>query len=315
VADKGRLVRVFVTGGTGAIGRWAIDALVSAGHEVSALARTPAKADWLRARGVRPSEASLFDVASMRRDMAGHDAIANLASALPSASRFVLPSAWTENDRVRIVGSRCVVDAALQAGVGTLLQESVSMIYRDQGRAWIDERAPTDRFAIAAGNHATEQSAARFTNAGGCGIVLRFGLFYGPGAAHSEQFLALARRHVCVSIGRPDTYLSSIHVADGGRAVEAALRLPSGTYNVVDDEPLTKRDYATALADAAARRPWLRPPGRAALLLGDRTTSLTRSLRVSNRTFRHASGWQPEHPSAREGWLATAAALGARGGR
>jgi hypothetical protein len=34
--------------------------------------------------------------------------------------------------------------------------------------------------------------------------------------------------------------------------------------------------------------------------------SLTRSMRVSNRRFRQASGWQPRYPSAREGWLATA---------
>jgi hypothetical protein len=77
----------------------------------------------------------------------------------------------------------------------------------------------------------------------------------------------------------------------------------------VDDEPLTKRAYADALAAAAGRRVCLRVPGRLALLLGDRTTSLTRSLRVSNARFRTASGWAPMYPSARDGWIATAEAL------
>src|SRR6266536_3467045 len=92
-------------------------------------------------------------------------------------------------------------------------------------------------------------------------------------------------------------------------AEKAALLVPAGTYNIVDDEPLTKRSYADALAAAAGKSAWLRAPGRLALLLGDRSTSLTRSLRVSNARFRAASGWMPRYPSPREGWRATATAL------
>jgi nucleoside-diphosphate-sugar epimerase len=139
--------------------------------------------------------------------------------------------------------------------------------------------------------------------------VLRLGWFYGPGATHSEQLLGLARRHVCIQMGRRDGYVSSIHMADAGAAVAAALQAPAGVFNVVDDEPLTKREYADALAAAARTRPWLRAPGRAALLLGNRSTSLTRSLRVSNEKLRGATGWSPAYPSAREGWIGTAAAL------
>jgi hypothetical protein len=81
-------------------------------------------------------------------------------------------------------------------------------------------------------------------------------------------------------------------------------------FNIVDDQPLTKREYANALAAAARKTAWLRVPRRAALLLGDRSTSLTRSLRVSNVRFKTATGWAPRYPSAREGWAATATALG-----
>lgn len=76
--------------------------------------------------------------------------------------------------------------------------------------------------------------------------------------------------------------MSSTHVADASAAVAAALRAPAGRFNMVDDEPLTKREYAEALARAAGRAMWLRGPGQAGLLVGDRLTSLTRSLRVSN---------------------------------
>jgi nucleoside-diphosphate-sugar epimerase len=138
--------------------------------------------------------------------------------------------AWRANDRVRIEGSAAVVDAAVTAGVDKVVQESGSMLYADHGDAWIDEDAPTDRYPMARGNHAAEAHAHRVTAGGGVGVVLRFGWFYGPGAMHSKQFLALAQRHVCLAMGRPDSYVSSIHVADAGAAVAAALLAPAGTY-------------------------------------------------------------------------------------
>jgi nucleoside-diphosphate-sugar epimerase len=131
----------------------------------------------------------------------------------------------------------------------------------------------------------------------------------GPGAAHSEQLFALARRHLGLVLGPPDSYVSSIHVADAGAAVAAALHAPTGTFNIVDDQPLTKRQYADAIARAAGTTMWLRGPGRVASIFRDKLTSLSRSLRVSNARFIAATGWAPRYPSAREGWIATAEAL------
>ena len=176
------------------------------------------------------------------------------------------------------------------------------MIYADAGSRWINEDAPVDHYPIAVGNHAAEASARRFAAASGAAVVLRFGIFYGPGAAHSEQIMALARRHIGFLAGRPDTYMSSIHLTDAAAAVVAALRSPEGTYNIVDDEPVTKRDNVDAMADAVGVKPWLTGPGHLALLLGDRLNSMTRSLRVSNARFRSVTSWQPRYPSVREGY-------------
>ena len=306
-------MRVFVLGGTGAIGGHAVPAFVEAGHDVSALARSAGKAEVLRQRGASPREVSLFDRPGLARAFEGHDAVVNLASALPSTATFVLRRAWRDNNRVRIQGSTAVVDAALDAGVPRLIQESVSMLYPDHGSAWIDETVPPDEFPTSRGNLAAEDNAARFTRSGGAGIILRFGWFIGPGARHAEQFLALARWRVTSVLGRGDGFVSSVHLHDAARGAVAALDAPPGTYNVVDDEPLTKIDFAHALSDAVGRPAWIRGPGRAALLLGDRLTSLTRSLRVSNGLFRSTTGWSPRYPSAREAWQATEAAIRSRG--
>lgn len=297
-------MRVFVTGGTGAIGGYTVPALIADGHTVSALARSPATAAVLRRQGATPVPVSLFDRDALASAFAGHDAVLNLASALPPTHRFLLRSAWTDCHRIRSDGSAAVVDAAAAAGVRRLVQESVVMIYRAGADRWIDESWPTETYFIATGNHAAEANAQRF---GGTAVILRFGMFYGRGAAHSEQLMAMARRHVGFTAGRPDSYVSSIHLADGADAVVAALDCPGGTYNIVDDEPVTARANVEAMAAAVGASAWLRGPGPAALLLGDRSTSMTRSLRVSNARFREVTGWIPRYPSVREGYSAMAA--------
>jgi nucleoside-diphosphate-sugar epimerase len=204
-------MKVFVAGGTGAIGRPTVRALVAAGHEVKALARSPAKAKLVAGLGALPVDVSLFDSTALAEQIKGFDAVVNLATALPNSRDFHRASAWRENFRVRSAGSAAIAASMLATGVPRLVQESVSMIYCDVGCRWVDETWPVDDFPAAASNHAAEAQARAFAKQGGTEIILRFGWFYGPGAAHSEQFLTLARRWgICVMLGPGDTYVSSI---------------------------------------------------------------------------------------------------------
>src|SRR5437660_10764781 len=51
---KEKIMRVFVTGATGALGRYLVPGLVAAGHEVTATTRTLGKAGQLREAGAKP---------------------------------------------------------------------------------------------------------------------------------------------------------------------------------------------------------------------------------------------------------------------
>jgi nucleoside-diphosphate-sugar epimerase len=299
-------MRIFITGGTGAIGGYTVPALVTAGHSVSALARSSAKAGVLEKQGATPVMVSLFDRDALAAAFADHDAVVNLASALPSTRTFLRQSAWKGCEQVRIQGSAAVVDAAQAAGVPRLIQESVVMLYNDGGSDWIDEDHPVDHYPITTGNHGAEANARWFAQSGGTATILRFGVFYGCGAAHSEQILKLAQRHIGFVSGPPNSFTSSIYLGDAASAVAAALEGPGGLYNIVDDQPVTKAEYAQACSHAAQARPWVSGPGRIGLLLGDRLTSLTRSLRVSNHRFKAATGWQPQFPSMHGGYEAMA---------
>jgi nucleoside-diphosphate-sugar epimerase len=297
-------MKVFVTGATGAIGRFVVPELLRAGHEVSALARSDEKAAQLEQQGARAVRASLFDEAALKDAFGGHDAVCNLATSIPPVAKSASLKNWAENDRIREEGSAAVVSAALAAGVKRVVQESITFMYPDRGSNWIDESVPLDAPLLGRAVVVAEENNARFTREGGTGVVLRFGLFYGPGSEHTDQFLMAAKRHVGPVAGPGRAYQSSIHLEDAAAAVVAALGLPAGTYNVTDDEPLTKKAYAKAIAAAVGRRTWFRFPGRLISLGGKKSGFMTRSQRVSNKAIKAASHWAPKYPSAREGWEA-----------
>jgi nucleoside-diphosphate-sugar epimerase len=205
------------------------------------------------------------------------------------------------------------VDAARTAGVGRFVQESFAPVYPDRGDAWIDETTP---IAPARYNRTiadAEGAAARFSAAGGAGVVLRFAAFYGPDARFLADLVRAVKRGLAPLFGPPAAYISSVSHDDAAAAVVAALEVPAGIYNVADDEPVSHRDFVNSLADAlGVRHPRLVPPWMTALG-GSLARTMARSLRVSNRKLRAASGWAPVFRSVRDGWpTAVAPLLGGR---
>ena len=295
-------MKVFVTGATGAIGRRAVPALVGAGHTVTGVARDDAKAEQLRAAGADAVRVDLFDPPAVAAALQGHDAVCNLATSIPPPSKSIRTKAWAMNDRIRREASRNLVDGALAAGASRFVQESIAFLYPDSGDRLIDEDVPLDMppFVDAAG--VAEAQARRFTDAGGAGVVLRFGFFYGAGAQHTDDMVRLARRRVASQLGPSEVYWPSIHLDDAAAAVVAALGAPAGTYNVVDDEAVPVAELYQALATAFGLKAPRVTMRAVAKLAGSKADLYQRSQRVSNARFRAATEWAPAYPSVREGW-------------
>jgi nucleoside-diphosphate-sugar epimerase len=309
-------MNVFLTGATGALGPSTVDALLAAGHDVRAVARTEEKAARLRAAGAEPVTVDLFDPDAVRVATKGCDAIAHLATNVPETSRALRKSAWATHNRLRTDATRYLLTAARDNDIGVVVKESVTFTYADRGAEWIDETAPTVRAGLLAPTLDGEALVVGYDDGGGRGVVLRFGLFYGPTSRGVDDSLRLAKWRLSTVAGRPDGYLSSIHTDDIATAVVAALGVPGGIYNVVDDEPLPRRGYLDAFS-AAFNLPRLRltPTLVMKLAAGPAAPSLLASQRVANRRFKDASGWSPAHPDARVGWAAVAAARAAGASR
>ena len=254
------IMRIFVAGATGVIGRPAVRALIAAGHEVTAVARTPEKAKQLTAAGATPATVDLFDPAAVKAAVRGHEVVANLATHIPPVSRAALPGAWSDNDRLRSQASRHLVDGALAAGAGRYIQESITFAYPDSDDRWLDEDAPFEPVGYVRSLADAEANTARFSAGGGIGVVLRFSAFYGPESHHTVAMVHAARHRIAMQPGRPDAYLSSIHTEDAGRAVAAALTVGAGVFNVTDDEPVTRARHDAILATAVGAADCARPP-------------------------------------------------------
>ncbi len=301
-------MRVFVAGATGVLGRRAVSLLVAQGHEVSALARSDARAAMVGDLGARPVRADLFDPASTRSAVAGHEAVCNLATHIPPSLRMAMARAWAENDRIRTEASRNLVDAALAGGAQRYVQESIAFLYRDGGDQWIDESSPVDPVANLRSATVAESHAARVTAAGATGVVLRFAAFYGPDSGSTLDMIRLARRRIALGAG-PDGYVSSLTTDDAAAAVLSSLSAPAGLYNVGDDEPVTRREFFGALAGALGVPPPFVAPAGLTRLGGPKAAALVRSQRISNRRFVDTTGWKPTSSSVRLGWPKVVAAV------
>ena len=296
-------MKLFVTGGTGVLGRPTLPKLIAAGHEVTAIARGAEKAAHVRAAGATPVSVDIFDPLALKDALAGHDGVLHLATKIPPMSKAAVTSTWDENNRIRTEGTRNLVDAAVTNGLQLVVKESISFMYADAGDAWVDEDSPIDAPGLIEPTVEGERIALSFGGEGRRAVVLRFGFFHASGAAHTENFLKMARMHVAPAVGRPDAYQSIIHIDDAADAVVAVVEAPnaSGIYNVVDDEPITRHDYARVLGDAIGKKLYL-PPRALVKAGGKKTDYLMRSLRVSNRRLKGDTSWTPGHPNAAATW-------------
>ena len=306
-------MKVFVTGATGVLGSAAVPKVLAAGHEVTGLARSAAKAALLRSLGASPASvgrgadgAVAFgrDAKQMAAIVDGHDVVVNLATHIPTGFRAARRGAWRENDRIRDEGSRTLVEAARMAEIPRFVQEAIGYVYADGGDAWLSEDSPVEPTDVAKSSLKATSQAMAFADGLHFAVVLRFGQFYGDDVLSRWQ-LAMARRDKPCVLGTPDGYVSPVHIGDAADAVVASLGAPSGIYNVAA-KPVRRSEYAEVLGhasgqDAAARF----VSSSRQRLLGWRASTTGRSLRMSSDAYARATGWQARTPLT-DGWPRTA---------
>jgi nucleoside-diphosphate-sugar epimerase len=284
------VMKIFVAGASGVVGRSLIPLLISQRHTVAGTTRDPKKADLLRSLGAEPVIVDVYD-----RD--------GLSAALSSSRPDVVVHELTDlvrldfaaTARVRTEGSRNLVDAAKAAGVRRMVTQSFWGVYVP-GPGLADEETPlyVDAPEPWTGVARPIATMEHIVNEMPESVVLRYGLLYGPGTAFDRD----GRTAEQVRQGQMranENVVSFLHIEDAAISTRAALTWPAGTYNVADDEPAAASEWLPRYAAEIGASPPPPATGRDPLL----------SRGVTSRKAR-AQGWTPHHPTWRAGFLSRA---------
>ncbi len=194
-------MRIYVAGATGVIGRHVVPLLVDAGHTVGAMTRSATNADNLASMGAQPIVCDVFDLPALFGAVRAFspDVILHELTDLPD-DLADLPEDSLLNARIRVEGTRNLIDAMAGAAHAKIVAQSV---------AW-DMRPGAEADAV----NSLEQAVLAAD-----GVVLRYGFLYGPGTYFEDQ--------------RPPA--PHVHIDTAASRTVQALDAPTGVLTIVDD--------------------------------------------------------------------------------
>lgn len=228
--------RIFLAGASGAIGRQLAPLLVADGWHVAGTTRSADKAELLRRMGVEPVVVDVFDAAALRSAVAEFqpEIVIHQLTDLPhalEASRMT--EALARNARLRDEGTRNLVEAAVLAGAKRLIAQSISFIYADgplphgEEDPFLPETHPVYGETV----HGVASLERQVLEAPLDGIVLRYGLLYGPGTGFDAPIAP-----------------GSVHVSAAAQAAHLAItRAVPGIYNVAENDGSVSTGKATGI--------------------------------------------------------------------
>jgi len=309
------VVRVFVAGGTGVIGRRLVPQLVARGHQVTATTTSAAKLGLLERLGADGVVMNGLDAVSVGEAVAAArpDAIVHQMTALSEAhagkpnlrkpGRF-----FATTNRLRSEGTDHLLAAAEATGVTNVVAQGAAIFNGTREGGWVKtEEDPLDLGTgtlarkLAEGTKAINHLEDVVVRAGGA--VLRYGSLYGPGATDDQ--VKLVRKRLFPLVGGGTGYFSWVHLDDAASATVLAVeQQATGVFNIVDDEPAPVSEWLPYLAECAGAKPPRRlPKWLARLLAGEMVVGMmTEGRGFSNAKAKRELGWQLRYPSWRQGF-------------
>jgi nucleoside-diphosphate-sugar epimerase len=306
------VMRVFVAGATGVIGRRLVPQLVARGHQVTGTTTGAAKLALLQQLGAEGVVIDGLDAVSVGAAVAAAqpDAIVNEMTGLAEAHAGKLnlrrpDRFFAATNRLRIEGTDHLLAAAQATGVTNFVAQSVAISYGIRAGARVmteeDQVETAAGTTMVAGTKAISHLEDAVLRAGGA--ALRYGALYGPGATDDQ--VNLVRKRKFPLVGGGTGYFSWVHLDDAASATVLAVeQQASGVFNIVDDEPAPVSQWLPYLAECTgAKPPRPLPKWLARLLAGEMAVGMmTEGRGFSNAKAKRELGWELRYPSWRKGF-------------
>jgi uncharacterized protein (TIGR01777 family) len=248
-------MQVFVTGGTGFVGRALGQRLLRDGHGVAVWTRSPETAESHVGPGIEAVDARGGDEA-LRVALTRADAVVNLAGANLFEGR------WTAHRKRALIDSRVGLTrrlvhamAVVERRPTVLVSASAVGYYGDRGGEVLDEAsAPADDF-LARLCRDWEDAARRAEDLGLRVVRLRMGLVFGPEGGALARMLPPFRVGLGGRLGSGRQWVSWIHLLDLVEIIATALTDGRfvGPFNAVAPTPVTNRELTAVLARTVGR--------------------------------------------------------------
>ncbi len=247
-------MRVFMTGGTGFVGRKIIGTLKKRGHEITVLTRRMS-AGTSGNEGVSFIEGNPMEQGDWQEEVAGHDAVINLAG----ASIF---TRWSRSSKEMILDSRVLTTQnlvkALKSGGGKetlFLSTSAVGYYGFHGDEELDEESPSGEDFLATVSRKWEAAALDAASLGARVIILRFGIVLGREGGALKQMMPVFRKYLGSPLGSGKQWFSWIHERDLADIYTFLMdqKEISGPINCTAPHPVRNRELTRALGDALGK--------------------------------------------------------------
>jgi nucleoside-diphosphate-sugar epimerase len=293
-------MNIFVAGGSGTIGIPLVRSLVAAGHQVTALTRSMSKHDELRSLGASVAIADALNrealIAAVQAAHPTH--VIHQLTALPKGGPR-RPADLDATNRLRVDGTRNLLDAAIRAGARRFLAGSFAIL---SPRGPVN---PASDDAAAAAVRSMETQVLEATARGDIeGVILRYGMFYGLETPSTTAMIDMVRKRRLPVVRGDAGQLPVIHVDDAVSATERALDAapPGAAYDIVDDRAVSFTEIVDAIAEYTGSATPLRVPGWLPRLIAPYMARMTTiRMPLSNAKAKADLGWRPKYATMREG--------------
>ena len=260
-------MRVFITGGTGLIGRRIVLDRLQRGDQVVILTRGAKRAAKMFAAASNPNVSIIQgdprEPGPWQSSIDGCDAVVNLAGASIAGRR------WSRKYKDELVQSRINSTRNVAEAIGkanhrpqVLLSASAIGYYGETGEIPTDESAPPANDFLADLCVKWEAEARRAQSHGTRVGLLRTGLVLDPRGGALPQMMRPYKMMLGGSIGAGRHFMSWIHWMDVLGLVHLALvnGAVSGPLNLCAPNPVRNREFSAALAKAMGKSSWFPVP-------------------------------------------------------
>jgi len=315
-------LKIFIAGATGFIGHHLVKAFQAHGHEVYGLAKDRARGKLVENIGCTPIIGNLLTNGPWERAIEYFDVAIGCTK---PGKRGQVPTMAEVPALLKSHTDACahLIHAAHDCKVRGIILTFGVLSYGDHGEEWVDEETEFQPVGYGRFIGPARRSLAHLAESQRVPATFFVPAWaYGNGSWFKEQLLPAVAEGKAKIVGTGDNYMSFIHVEDVaeayvlgaeamGYAPPADERPVTRLINLVDDEPITQKDWLSRVSSALGKpAPGAISVEESAKQAGELwTESITCSTRIRNEKAKNTLGWKLQFPTVKEGLPAALAAI------